>query len=162
MEFDGLHEGPDRQGPMGIQTVPDDDGRLPELPDQDGQEVLDRLGIDVGVGVHSKVEVHAVPGRGRAQRRDDRDLVVGPPLLVEHGRVARRPLGPPEQRGHREADFVDEDQPGVQSAGFFLMRGQSFSTHCRMPSSFRSRSRLVGFCGLKPRESRRRPTWYTW
>jgi hypothetical protein len=38
---------------------------------------------------------------------------------VQHGRAGARPPASTHQRSHEKAGLVQEDQPGLQSRGFF-------------------------------------------
>jgi hypothetical protein len=44
-------------------------------------------------------------------------------------RLAARGPCPADQRRHHKAALVDEDDVGIQAAGFFLMRSQSSLIH---------------------------------
>jgi hypothetical protein len=77
--------------------------------------------------------------------------------LIDHrcatdGRPTSAQMG-----GHQEAALVQEDQEGVQVAGFFLIRGQSVLIQRWMAASSRSTARRVGRWGVHPSERRRRP-----
>lgn len=45
--------------------------------------------------------------------------------LVEDGGLADRRPGPPDERRHEEAAFVNEDEAGLQLRGVFFTRAQS-------------------------------------
>jgi len=142
---------------MRPEAIPDHDEGALELPAQVAEEAehLDRG--DVGVGVQCEVEADAAAVRGEGEGRDGGDLAMAAGALGEEGRVPARGPGAADDGGHQEAALVDEDEAGVQGAGFFLMRGSSTRNQRRMPASSRSRARRSGFWGLQPRRRSSRP-----
>lgn len=145
-------------GPVGQQPVPDEDEGACEVGAENPQEVDDPAGRDIGVGMEPETQAHPVPGRGNAKGRDGRHLLMPPRTLIEHRGMAAAPPGPPHQRRHQEAAFVEEDQPCFAPRGFFLMRGHSILTQLWIAASFRSTARRWGFWGLQPKACKSRPT----
>ena len=135
---------------VGIEAIPDQQAGAAQLLVQMPEETDDLEGGDVGLGMQAKVEPHPVSAGRHAQGRDGRYLLQRTPPLHQHRRL---PPGLPttaHQRPHQQAAFIEENQPGVQSARFFLRAGQVCLIHWWMPSSSRSIARRVGFCGLQP------------
>jgi hypothetical protein len=147
----------DALSPMCLGPIPHDDERLLKLAHEATQEAQDSIGRDVGLGIHGKVKSYPLPVRWKGQRSNHRDLPMAAPLVIEDGGLTTRRPGPSDQRSQKEAALVNEDDVGLQSAGFFLMSGQSTRTQRRMAFSSRSRARRSGFCGLHPMECRSRP-----
>lgn len=150
-------ESGDALGPMRLGAVPDDDERLLQLAHKSAQKAHDPVGRDVGLGIHGKVKSYPLPVRREGQCGDHRDLPMATSLVIEDGGLATRRPGPADQRGQQEAALIDKDDVGLQSAGFFLISGQSTRTQRRMAFSSRSRARRSGFCGLHPMECRSLP-----
>lgn len=147
----------DDAGTVGLQPIPDEDPGGVKLAVELAQESADRNGVEIGVGVEPKVQLHRIARGRHTQCADDGDLLMRPGPLLEHGRNAARMPGAPHQRRHQQARFVDEDEIGFQPRGVFFTRDQSVLVHRLMAASSRSTARLVGFCGLHPMPRSRRP-----
>jgi len=147
----------DALGAMRLGPIPHDDERLLKLAHEATQEAQDPRGRDVGLGIHGKVKSYPLPVRRKGQCGNHRNLPMATPLVIEDGSLATRRPCPADQRGQQEAALVDKDDVGLQSAGFFLISGQSTRTQRRMAFSSRSRARRSGFCGLHPMECRSLP-----
>ena len=147
-----LEKPADTLGPMCLGPVPHDDERLLKLAHEATQEAQDPIGRDVGLSIHGKVKSYPLPVRREGQRGNHRDLPMATSLVIEDGGLTTRRPGPADQRGQQEAALVDKDDVGLQSAGFFLISGQSPRTQRRMAFSSCSRARRSGFCGLHPME----------
>lgn len=146
-------------GPMGPEPVPDEhDGMRIELLAKLAQERDDQYGVDIGIGVEAKVQLHAVPCRGDTQRGDDGDLPMRTGALVKDRGLAAGTPTAPHQRRHQNPRFVEENEIGLQTRSVFFTRGQSSLTQRWISRSSRSIARRLGFCGLKPNPCSRRPT----
>ena len=89
------------------------------------EKIDDERGSDVLVGMQAKVQGNPVPAGTHAQGPQHRDFLVGSsPLQQDRGLTAGSPAAA-NQGGHQQAAFVHKNQKGLQSPGFFLMRGQS-------------------------------------
>lgn len=145
-----------RRGFVDVEIVPDEDDVSTEMAEEVPQEEDHPFGVDIQIGGQGKVKSDPVtPGRDRDDC-DDRYLLPVASSLVEDWRLSARCPGSTDQRRQKQPAFVEENEVGVQPPGVFFIRGQSFLTHRRMASSSRSRARRSGFCGLQPRERRRR------
>ena len=119
-----VQERHDGLGPMGFEPVPDkDDGLWVELLAKLAQERDDQFGVDIGIGVEAKIQMHAIPCRGDAQRGDDRDRLMRTGALVKDRGLAAGVPTAPDQRRHQKAGFVEENEAGPQARGVFFTRG---------------------------------------
>ena len=137
-------------GTVGIEAIPNQHTRFLQFLVQMVEETDDLAGADLSLGMQAKVKPHPVSTRGDAQGREGRYLLQTTPALNQHRRLAPRLPTAADQRPHQQAGFIEENQPSVQSASFFLRAGQVCLIHRRIPSSSRSIARRAGFCGLQP------------
>jgi len=137
---------------VGLQAVPDQDGRAGQLLAEHTKETDHGLRVDVGVGVKTEIELYCVARGRNTERGDHRHFLVGSRALPENRRFTTRAPRPPHQRRHQYAALIDENEPCLQARGFFLMRGQCVLTQPSMKSSSRSTARRAGFWGLQPKE----------
>jgi len=142
-------------------AIPNDEQGLLKMGCQNLEEAHNLRTGNVGVGVEGKVKSQARSDGGQGQSGDHRNFLIRAGLLIKDGGLPARGPGAPEQGSHQKAAFVNENQVGVQLAGFFLRRGHSALIHRRMARSSRSRARLSGLWGLQPMERSRRPMWST-
>ena len=142
---------------MSVETIPQQDDGARKVPLQVLKERDDARAVDVAVGMETEGEAHPAPGWRNAQGGDGRHFLMAPRTLQQDGRGVAGPPAAPHHRSHEKARFVEENEPGVQPHGFFLIRGQVFFTHPRIFSSSRSTARRWGRCGLQPRARRSRP-----
>ena len=147
-----LEEPVDDLGSVGQRAIPNDEKRLLKLRAQASQEPDHSAGREVGVGKEGKVKSYPRPVRRDRERRDGGDLLVPSSTVQKNRRLASRSPRPADQRSHKKATLVDENDIGVQAPGFFLRRGQSSLIHFCTAFSSRSRARFSGFCGLQPNE----------
>ena len=143
---------------VGKQPVPNQSDGACEVGAQDPQELDDEAGRNIGVGMEAKTQVYLIAGWRNAQGSNGRHLLMQTRALIEHRCMSTAAPRTPHQRSHQEAAFVEEDQPRFAPGGFFLMRGHPVLTQFWISASFRSTARRWGFCGLHPRECKRRPT----
>jgi len=146
-----------RLAPMHVEPIPHEKDRALDLTADVTNELCQPHAVDVAIGPDREVERDpTAPGRYR-QRPDDRGLLTVPSGLRKDGRLtAGRPRSPHE-RCEEKAALIQEDDVGVQSLRFFLMRGQSTFTQRRIAASSRSRAWRSGFWGVQPNDLRRRP-----
>ncbi len=124
-----VEQGADLLGSMGLKTIPDHDQCSAHVTVQDAEE-LDHLGgANVAARVQTKVQMDSIPGGRNDEGCQGGDLLVRSRPLQEHRRVATGCPAATHHGSHQKAAFVEEDEAGIQSAGFFLMRGQSCLTH---------------------------------
>ena len=155
VEFGRASEDPGYQlGAMGEGAVPYDEDGLLHLSAKGPQKAGHARGRDVPLGMETKVKSYPLAVWRHRQGRDGGNLPMASAHLVEQWRLSARGPSAPNQRREQEPAFVDKCDIGVQSAGFFLMRGHSTLIQCRMAFSSRSRARRSGFCGLQPIERR--------
>ena len=152
-----FEESGDALGPMSLGAIPYDDKGLLELAQKPAQKAHNSRSRDVGLRVHGKVKSYPLPVRRAGQRGNHRDLPVATALVIENGGLATWRPSPADQRGQQEAALVDKDDVGLQSAGFFLMSGQSTRTQRRTAFASCSRARRSGFWELHPMECRSLP-----
>lgn len=124
-----LEEPVDDFGPVCLRAVPNDDKRFLELLGQTPKEPDYPTGREVGIGEQGKVKSYPLPVHGNRDRRDGGDLFVPSAAVQQDRRLAARGPCPADQRRHHKAALVDEDDVGIQAAGFFLMRSQSSLIH---------------------------------
>ena len=141
---------------MHVQSIPYDKDRGTELASELAKEAQQAWGDDVLVREEAKIESRPASSGRDGQGRDHRDALAGTRALIDDGCMADRCPGASDERSHEEAAFIKKDNTGFQSPGVFFTRGHSFRTQSRIAVSFRSRARRSGFCGLKPRDRRRR------
>ncbi len=108
-------------GFVGSKVVPDQDDAAPDV----AQKVTKKnheLGFRdcTATNQDEKAIVCSYAGNGRN---------LGPRVAVtQHWRLTTRSPGPRPGWDEAEATFVCKNQRGAESAGFFLMRGQSLAT----------------------------------
>ena len=149
-------------GSMRTQPVPHDEDRAAELTLELTQETEQVVGDNVLFGQEAKVKSHLASSGRHGNSCDHRDALTGTCPLIEDGGVPDRRPGATNQRGHQKPALIQEDQSGFQPPGVFFTRGHSVCTQPRITASSRSLARRWGFCGLKPRERRRRLIWWAW
>ncbi len=147
-----LEEPGDDLRSVGLRAIPHDEQRLLELSSQVPQEPHHPLGREVRVREQGKVKSYPFPTSRDRECRDCGNLLVPSATVQKDRRPAARSPRPADQWSHQKSALVDEDNIGVQAAGFFLMRGQSCRIHFWTAFSSRSRARFSGFCGLHPIE----------
>lgn len=145
-----LKQTTDGFGAVRHQPVPDYEDRALDLPAKVTKEPDYPVRCDVGVGIEGKVMSYPHVFWRDGQCCDDGHFFMGPRLLVENRCLSPGSPRPSDQRGHHQPTLVDEHEVGVQTAGFFLICGQSNLTQRRIASSSRSRARRSGFWGLQP------------
>jgi hypothetical protein len=148
----------DASGPVGegpgfvlAEVVEDDDeGRAEGSPEssQVGDEVG---GDDAASGEELGVESAAVAGGGDGERAEDGDLQAVPQAVGEGRGVTGEGPGAAAVGDRQEAGFVEEDEGGAESAGFFLTPGQRVRTQAAMAASSRSEGLAFGRWGVNPR-----------
>lgn len=124
-----LEEPVDDLGSVCLRAVPNDDQRFLELRGQIAQKAYDPMSGEVRIGKQGKVKSYPPPVRRDCERRDGGHLFVPSSAVQKDWRLAARGPCPADQRRHHKAALVDEDDIGVQAAGFFLMRTQSSLIH---------------------------------
>lgn len=124
-----LEEPVDDLGSVRLRAVPNDDQRFLELRGQVAQKAYYPTGREVRIGEQGKVKSYPLPVRRDRERRDGGHLFVPSSAVQKNWRPAARGPCPADQRRHHKAALVDEDDVGVQAAGFFLMRAQSSLIH---------------------------------
>jgi len=148
------------RGFVHVQPVPDNDDWGTELTAELTEKPEHGMGDDVLVWQEAKVKSHLPPLGRDGQGGDHRDTLAGPCSLIQNGCPSDRCPGAADERGHEEAALIEKNEARLQPPGFFFTRGHSSRTQPRIAASSRSRARRSGFCGLKPREQRRRLMWF--
>ena len=162
-ELDVLDPGcgdPLRGRTMYLPAIPADDQRAPQLPPKLLDEG-DGLGGAHMVVMNLKRCADAAPRRREYDRADHAQSVVAVPSALNRCLSAECPR-PAVHRLQAKACFVDKDNVGSPTLGFFLMRGQSLRRHRSTASGSCSRATCRGICGLKPRSCMIRPKWSGW
>jgi hypothetical protein len=150
-------EGLNLPGAMSQQPIPYQNNGAVQLPDEMTKKLSHQTAIDIYIRMQAKIELNTIPTGRDAESGNGRNFLVCSSALVQHGRLPSWMPTAANQRSHQQATFVEEHKMGVQSAGFFLMRGHSCFTHCWIPVSSRSMARRAGFWGLHPRPCSSRP-----
>lgn len=146
-----------RFGSMRKGTIPNQDHRLLQLSSKDYEEISDSDGIDIGVGMKTKIKMDSVSFRSDAKGSNHRNLLVRTGALIQDGRLSTWCPTSANKRRHQHSTFIYEDYEGFQVCGFFLIRGHSCLTQRCISFSSLSIARLCGFWGLQPRERSKRP-----
>ena len=102
-------------GAVGIEAIPEQQPRPVQFLVQMAEETDDLPGADLGLGMQAKVKPHPVAAGSHAQGREGRYLLQMTPALNQHRLAPRLPTAA-EQRPYQPAAFIEENQPGVQSA----------------------------------------------
>lgn len=134
---------------MSLQMIPDQNDRPLEMPPQLLQHGNDDRFIDRVMRPEKMIAAEMVTMRRNTDHANGRETLVMLQLMPQHRRVSAQRPRALDRRQRQKACFVPENDYCVLSARFFLMRGQSHSSQCVMASSFRSRARHSGFCGVK-------------
>jgi len=111
---------PRPRGTMHVETVPYDEDRRAELPPELAKEAEQVMGDDVLVREEAKVKSHLASSGRDGKRGDHRDALMGAPALIENGCPADRCPGASNERGHKKATLIEENNAGPQSPGVFL------------------------------------------
>lgn len=125
------------------------------------EEREDRAGVDIGLGMKAEEQLDTVSVGRDNQGRDGGNFTIGVGPVPDEGCLTGGGPGPPHQRHHQEAAFVEKDESGAYPCGVFFTRGQSAWTQRWIKASSRSTARRCGFWGLQPRECKIRPIWST-
>jgi hypothetical protein len=141
-------------------AIPTDDQGLPPLTAKLLHEVDDFVCVNVAL-VNLKRRTDVTPG-GRERDRADHAQPIVPVPGPLHGRFAARGPGAAIHGLKLKAGFIDKNNAGATSKGFFLTRGQSCRRHCSTASGSCSRATRRGFWGEKPRSCSTRPMWAGW
>jgi len=144
-------------GPMRQGTIPNQDYWLLQLSSEDSEEIRDSDGVDIGVGMKTKIKMDPVSFRSDAKGSNHRNLLMRTGALIQDGRLSTRCPTSANKRCHQHSTFIYEDYEGFEVRGFFLIRGHSCLTHRCTSFSSLSIARLCGFWGLQPRERSKRP-----
>lgn len=139
---------------MRQEAIPDNEGVGFELPVQLAKERPHMRGIEVIVRKKPEIKFYTFSFRSDAQRCYCRNFLVRASSLKQDRCIPARRPGTADDRSHKQAAFVYEDNKGFKPRRFFLMRGHS--SFIQRLISFSSRSLAVrwGFCGVQPSECR--------
>lgn len=140
-----------------VGAIPHQRHRGAQMPVELLAEGQHRRGIEVLLDERLKVQADDAAAGTDTERRDHRDFAAVATDVPEHRGLAAWPPRAAHHGQQEQPALVDEDQPGAQALGFFLMRGQSCLIQRRMPSSSRSSARRVGRCGVQPSARSTRP-----
>jgi hypothetical protein len=170
VEFGGVSREPFELDVFGARRVDLLGGRamdLPSIPDDDqppaklATKLLDELDYRRRADVFfMNLERQADPPSRRGERdgADDAQPVVAIPRTLDRRLAARGPSAPID-RLQAKTRFIDKNDASAYSASLFLIRGQSFLRHRSTAAASCSRATRCGFCGVKPKSCRMRPTW---
>jgi len=141
---------PNLTPPMCVQTIPQQDKRAPHMAQQVAKE-RNHFGLANGC-VRMKSHVPAQPAhlRRNGDCPDHRQMPMVSGPRPQHRCLAARCPGATNQGHEKNACFIKKNQRSASSRGFFLIRGQSATIHCRIPVSSRSRARGSGFWEVNP------------
>ena len=141
-------------------AIPTDDQGLPPLTAKLFHEGNDLVGANVAL-VNLKRRADMTPG-GRERDRSNHAQSVVPVPGPLHGRFAARSPGAAIHGLKLKPGFIDKNNTGAASTGFFLIRDQSSCRHRSTASGSCSRATRRGFWGEKPRSCSTRPMWAGW
>jgi len=145
---------------MNLPPVPADDQRPRKLLSQLPHESDDFIGTNVVV-VDLERGADPSPHRRECDGADDAQAVVAIPGSLDGSFAARSP-GAAIDGLQAKPGFVEKNNAGALSAGFFLMRGQSCRRQRSTAAASCSRATRRGFCGEKPRSCKMRRMWSRW
>ena len=148
-------------GSMAHEAVPYQGNGTLQMPVEIFKEREHRCGIDIGVGMKTKKQLHAIPAGRNNQGGDGGNFPIGVSTLPQYWRLAAGCPGSPYMRCHQQAAFINEYKSSTYSCSVFFTLGQSVLIQRWMAISSRSIARRWGFCGLQPNERKRRPIWST-
>jgi hypothetical protein len=106
-------------GAVGIEAIPDQHTRPLQLLVQMAEEAGDLRSADLGLRVQAEIKPRDISAGRHAQGGNGRDLLQTTPVLNQNRRLAPRLPTTADQRFHEQAAFIEENQPGVQTVGFF-------------------------------------------
>ena len=152
-----VEEAPDLGSTMCLGAIPHESHRGVKMAAEVLHEYEDRVGIEVLLDKQLKIQTHRLVVWADTECGDHRYLPAVTANVPQHRSLPSPAPGAPHHGEQEQAAFIDEDQPGAQAVGFFLIRGHSCLTQRWISSSSRSNARRVGRCGLHPRERSRRP-----
>ena len=132
----GRHEVPNQGAAVNRCSIPDDQQRARQVPEQHFQK-RHHLGRTDAAGVHPKEE--PLP----TQARDEGESLPTESFL-EHGRLAFSAPGPHPVRAGAQAAFINEDNGPGLPPGFFFKAGQRWRCQRRISGSCRSSARREG------------------
>src|ERR1700722_1774392 len=132
-------------------AVPDDHETTGQVPQHRLDEGRHIPVVEVAVGQRVEVEPQVITARRQPHRRRDRDLLAMGAALGDRRGLALRGPGAAKQRSHQQSALINQGDVRPLSAGFFLMRGQSDSSHAAIAFGSRSRGTRCGFWGVNPR-----------
>ena len=144
---------------MRQEAIPYDKGRGFELPVQLVKKCPNMRGIEVIIRKKPEIKPYMFSLRRDTQSCYCRNFFVRASSLKQDGCFATQRPCPTNDRSHKQAAFVYEDNKGFKPRCFFLMRGHS--SFIQRLISFSSRSLAIrwGFCGVQPSECRSLLTW---
>jgi hypothetical protein len=106
---------------VGLEAIPDQhDGRV-QLMLKVLEEIHGALGVDVGIGMQSKVQGDPIPFGQDANGGDGRDFLLRTSALAQHWGLSAQTPGTAHQRGHEHPGFVEENDCRSQARGVFLL-----------------------------------------
>lgn len=146
-------------GSVGQKPIPYNNDRSFDLAPQLAEKLSNALRVEVRVRQETEKKPYAFSFGRDDQRRYRRNLPVRACPLSQNGRLPARSPASAHQRSHQQTAFVYENDGGSESGRFFLTRGHSSLTQRLISFSSRSLARLMGFCGVQPRECRSLLTW---
>lgn len=121
-ELHGPHDVEERRDgetAVGRRAIPHQRERRLQMPGELLHERQDCRRVEVRLDQQLEVQPHGAAIGTDAQRGDRRDLLPMAPAMPQHGRASALPPRAPDNRQQQETAFVEEDEPGVQSARFF-------------------------------------------
>ena len=145
---------------MDLPTVQANYQRSLKLPSHLPDEFDDLLSADVVV-VDLEGCTDPTPCRRESNGTDHAQAIIAIPGSLHRCFTAWSP-GATVYRLQAKSRFIKKNNTGTESAGFFLIRGQSRRRHRSTASASCSRATRRGFCGEKPRSCKMRRMWSRW
>jgi hypothetical protein len=159
---DRLDPGPQVFSFVQIQVVQQDDERCAERPTQPADVCHEVVLIHTASRKKLGQQSAASAGGRDRQGTKDRQLLTVSQAVTQDRRLTDGSPGAAAIRLCQKAGFVEEDERCSETAGLFLIRGQSLATHASMASAFRSKARRFGFWTDQPSAFNRAGRYLTW
>ena len=112
-------------GSMAHEAVPYQGNGTLQMPVEIFEESEHRCAIDIGVGVKTKEQLHAIPAGRNDQGGDGGNFPIGVGLLPKYRRLTAWCPGSPYMRRHQKAALINEHESSAYSCGVFFTLGQS-------------------------------------
>ena len=93
------------------------------MPAEMLKERTDRSGVDISLGMKAEEQPDSVSAGRDNQGGDGGNFPIGVGPVPDERCLPAGCPGPPHQRHHQEAAFVEKDESGAYPSGVFFTRG---------------------------------------